>query len=450
MKSQLLFIFILFVALQTGFNQSIGLGTLAPHASALLDISSTTKGALLPRMTSAQRTTIPTPATGLMVYDTDLSKLYFYNGSSWNAVAGNGGFTLPYEGTVNVAGAAFRVNNNGGVAIEGNSTSSFGVDARSTTGHGLNALSYSGHGVMASSTTNSAVFAFTNNDLPTISATNSNGAGVAIKGSSGLHHAVLGVSGGLAKSGVRGEATGASGAGVFGTASQATGIGVYGNVTSGIGVYGFATTGTGMRASSGTGLALEVLGKVKISGGNTNPTNGAVLTSDASGNAVWKNNKVAFSARAISPEISNLADGYWLKVEFGTEEYDYTNSFVETSGAPWSGSCKFTAPKNGLYHFDAGCNVAIFSSSDSECKIALKLKRNGVESTIAADLAAPSEYWSSWVDLNPSISRDVKLLVGDVVWVEIVQHNTDEEEGLIFGSNSGHHSYFNGHLVFED
>jgi len=56
-------------------------------ASSVLDVYSTSKGMLMPRLTSAQRTGIASPATGLMVYDTDLSSFYFYDGSSWTAVA---------------------------------------------------------------------------------------------------------------------------------------------------------------------------------------------------------------------------------------------------------------------------------------------------------------------------------------------------------------------------
>ena len=58
--------------------QNVGIGTTAPNASALLDLTSTAKGALLPRMTSAQRATIATPATGLVVFQTDGTTPGFY------------------------------------------------------------------------------------------------------------------------------------------------------------------------------------------------------------------------------------------------------------------------------------------------------------------------------------------------------------------------------------
>ena len=61
-------------------------GSTTPNASAILDISSTTKGFLPPRMTSSQMNAIATPATGLMVFCTDCSAktIYSYDGSSWN------------------------------------------------------------------------------------------------------------------------------------------------------------------------------------------------------------------------------------------------------------------------------------------------------------------------------------------------------------------------------
>ncbi len=51
-----------------------GIGTTFPNASSLLDITSTTKGILIPRMTQAQRNAISSPATGLMIFQTDNTK----------------------------------------------------------------------------------------------------------------------------------------------------------------------------------------------------------------------------------------------------------------------------------------------------------------------------------------------------------------------------------------
>lgn len=53
-------------------HAQVGINTSTPNASAALDIESTSKGILIPRMTSAQRLAISSPAPGLMVYDTQL------------------------------------------------------------------------------------------------------------------------------------------------------------------------------------------------------------------------------------------------------------------------------------------------------------------------------------------------------------------------------------------
>lgn len=65
---------------------NVGIGTTSPNAAALLDVSSTTKGFLPPRMTTAQRDAISTPPAGLVIYNTSTNVLNFYNGSAWGAV----------------------------------------------------------------------------------------------------------------------------------------------------------------------------------------------------------------------------------------------------------------------------------------------------------------------------------------------------------------------------
>jgi trimeric autotransporter adhesin len=67
---------------------STGIGTTTPDASALLEVKSTNKGILVPRMTLAQRNAIASPAQGLLIYQTNVTQgFYFYNGSTWIALA---------------------------------------------------------------------------------------------------------------------------------------------------------------------------------------------------------------------------------------------------------------------------------------------------------------------------------------------------------------------------
>lgn len=66
----------------------------APDASAALDIYYTNKGLLPPRMTSDQRTAIPSPATGLLVFQTDVpSGYYYYNGTTWTILGSGDGYS---------------------------------------------------------------------------------------------------------------------------------------------------------------------------------------------------------------------------------------------------------------------------------------------------------------------------------------------------------------------
>lgn len=62
------------------------IGTTSINSSALLQVESTTKGILGPRLTTAQILAISTPAEGLYVYNTDLKTLCFYNGTAWQKV----------------------------------------------------------------------------------------------------------------------------------------------------------------------------------------------------------------------------------------------------------------------------------------------------------------------------------------------------------------------------
>lgn len=80
-----------FVGLSTTCAQ-VGIGTSTPHASAVLEVSSTNKGFLPPRMTEENRQDISAPATGLIIYCTDcgeVGELQVYNGTTWTNLEGN-------------------------------------------------------------------------------------------------------------------------------------------------------------------------------------------------------------------------------------------------------------------------------------------------------------------------------------------------------------------------
>lgn len=66
---------------------NVGIGTSGPAASALLELASTTKGMLLPRMTLNQRNLISSPARGLLIFQTDNTPGFYYYDSGWKSVA---------------------------------------------------------------------------------------------------------------------------------------------------------------------------------------------------------------------------------------------------------------------------------------------------------------------------------------------------------------------------
>ena len=101
--------------------------------SAMLDVKSTDKGVLVPRMTSAQRAAIAAPATGLLVFDTDTGSFWYYTGTAWaNLAGGNAAWSLSgnnalatdFLGTTNNQPLVFKVNNTpaGSIAPSGGNT----------------------------------------------------------------------------------------------------------------------------------------------------------------------------------------------------------------------------------------------------------------------------------------------------------------------------------------
>ena len=80
---QLIFTLLAIVLITTSTFAQVGINTTTPDASAALDISSTTKGFLPPRMTAIQRDNIEDPAIGLIIYNTTTNILEYKITSGW-------------------------------------------------------------------------------------------------------------------------------------------------------------------------------------------------------------------------------------------------------------------------------------------------------------------------------------------------------------------------------
>ena len=83
MKTINLFLLSSFLLLSFFTNAQIGIGTNTPNASAKLDVASTSKGFLPPRMDSTARNTIASPAAGLTIYNTSSKAFECFNGTGW-------------------------------------------------------------------------------------------------------------------------------------------------------------------------------------------------------------------------------------------------------------------------------------------------------------------------------------------------------------------------------
>jgi len=90
------------LVLKTG---SLGVGTSSPDTSALLDLTSTSKGFLAPRMTTTQRDAISSPAAGLMIYNTTTNAYNVYASGAWGAIGSGGGSSLPWTRTILTSGS---------------------------------------------------------------------------------------------------------------------------------------------------------------------------------------------------------------------------------------------------------------------------------------------------------------------------------------------------------
>jgi len=137
MKRFLLFIIIVF-SISIGANAQVGINNTNPDSNSVLDLKSTTKGLLIPRMTSSERSIMSSfgnvPANSLMVFDTDLSKFVYYNSSRSKWLMLN-----PWSADENA------------VICYGDTSKVFKINIQPTGGHEIFKVSSSYNGIASSS-----------------------------------------------------------------------------------------------------------------------------------------------------------------------------------------------------------------------------------------------------------------------------------------------------------
>ncbi|MEX1132390.1 MAG: hypothetical protein WEC15_04125, partial [Flavobacteriales bacterium] len=120
--------------------QNVGINNPTPAPSALLDLTSTERGLLVPRMSTVQRDAIPLPATSLLVFNTTNARFEFFDGTTWVPLVVGGG-TLDQAYDFGGAGLGRTITADAGtVLIDGTdglvSTGTFGSGAISPSGAG--------------------------------------------------------------------------------------------------------------------------------------------------------------------------------------------------------------------------------------------------------------------------------------------------------------------------
>jgi hypothetical protein len=122
MKNKII-ITLLVIASSLTSNAQVGIGTTTPNASAKLDVTSTNKGFLPPRVTltgTADVTTIASPATGLLIYNTATAGLtpnnvtpgyYYWTGTAWTRISNNGSILSSSTVTISATSSAPNTGN---------------------------------------------------------------------------------------------------------------------------------------------------------------------------------------------------------------------------------------------------------------------------------------------------------------------------------------------------
>jgi len=127
-------------------NCQVGIGTSTPNSSAELEISSTSSGLLIPRMTQAQKTAIASPATGLLIYQTDGTTGYwFYNGAAWTQFSSGSAWGLNGNTGTTIGTNKLGTNDNQALVIKTNNTEIARIGSNGYLGIGTNSPTTSLH-----------------------------------------------------------------------------------------------------------------------------------------------------------------------------------------------------------------------------------------------------------------------------------------------------------------
>ena len=381
------------------FAQNVGINPTGatPNSSAMLDVSATDKGMLIPRVSltsTSDVTTIVNPATSLLVYNTNAGMsngsvgFYYWNGTTW--VKLNDGNASNSNGLWTANGNNISNSNLGHVGI-GTSTPSTPLHVK-----GQQAITLPNGGVETSNVT--ALI----NDTTTSSGTGSK---------IGLYSMVKNHAG--ANVGILAEGI---------TKDSVNNFGIIGNIIGGPQTGGMAyAIGAVDAVKNGTG-ALYIDGQARYAGVYNTNTAGTVITNSGNGTMEWS---VPIVFRSTGINNTTVGTSSNAIPQFVTPVYGGANT-------------TFIATTKGIYHFDCSLIVDLGSLSNNGY-VEISLERGG--GAFARNRVYIQAFGNTALTLP--LSADIDLLIGESVNVRFT--NSSNTTKVIHGDDT--QAYFSGHLI---
>lgn len=394
-SSLLMMIFFLF---KCGYSiAQIGLGTSSPDVSALLDLSSTMKGLLIPRMLTSQRSLIVHPTRGLIVYNTNNNVLEVYSGPiespSWVGITGAKGGT-GYTGAVGPTRTFLLID--ASMLNSANGVNSSVDGGSNNIANGAQAANLGGNHNLAEGVASAVVGGFNNKAIGASSViiggqyNQSDGIEASIIGgnnnfASGINSAVVGgnhnlsevsrtaVVGGNHNKATFEDAVVSGGINNIASGSKSAVLGGENNISSGsnssvVGGFSNISSGTNSCIIGGNNNTSEGTNSVVLAG-NLNKATGESATVSSGSNNTASGNK-----SAVSSGVGNTASSYgeWIGGLFSTAYKPFsTTGFKSTDrlfnigngSSILSRSDAFTITKNGLAILPSVTNSLITDGS---------------------------------------------------------------------------------------
>ncbi|PJE41703.1 MAG: hypothetical protein CUR32_07650 [Flavobacterium sp.] len=433
---------VLFLLLSISLRAQVGIGTTTPDASAQLEVKSTSKGLLIPRValqSTTDVTTIAAPATGLLVYNTaahnDVLTGFYYWEGSWKPLlaAASGGTAWALNGNIAASGNFLGTTNFNPLNIKVNNTLAGKIHPNGGITLGMNAAAHDSNslaiGTGATATANVEAVAIGPSSIAgayratalgygaNASANNTLAAGYNASASAYQSMAL-----GMNASASQNNAT-AVGYGAGASAYQATALGTEasasGQSATAIGFQATATQansiilGSAANASNKVGIGtntpderLHVNGNFKLTDGTQ--ANGYILVSDANGKASWQNpnSNKAYAAQYYNGtgqtmnQSNNIALGTALTAKNATNDADGIT--VQKAGT-YRVTYSVTLSKSGGSSVDAGFQLyKDYATAIPGSYCAIRVANNNIVSVEKTTLVTLNAYQK--ISIRPTVT----------------------------------------------